>query len=126
MSSRAPIGYLAITEIPVCVNQGFIAMLAESALPALYVLNWARENMETIVASANGTTFLEISKRSFRPLLIAVPPDEVLNTFVDVATSLHRRVVSGLDENDLLCATRDRLLSALLRGHRGTQELPHD
>jgi len=29
LSSRAPIGYLAITEVPVAINQGFIAMRPE-------------------------------------------------------------------------------------------------
>ena len=42
MSSRAPIGYLAITEIPVTVNQGFIAMICGGPLPNHYVLHWAR------------------------------------------------------------------------------------
>ena len=34
LSSRAPIGYLAITEVPTAVNQGFIAMICRKRLPA--------------------------------------------------------------------------------------------
>ena len=44
MSSRAPIGYLAISEIPVSINQGIIAMVWDKQLPNLYVLFWAQEN----------------------------------------------------------------------------------
>ena len=33
LSSRAPIGYLAITEIAVSVNQGIIAMICNGDLP---------------------------------------------------------------------------------------------
>ena len=36
LSSRAPIGYLAIAVVPVSVNQGIIAMICDGALPNLY------------------------------------------------------------------------------------------
>ena len=116
MSSRAPIGYLAIAEIPVCVNQGFIAMDCDGSLPNHYVLHWARDNMDSIVGNANGTTFLEISKRNFRPLPIVVPPRQVLDAFIDVAAPLHRRVVRALKENESLSAIRDQALPRLLDG----------
>ena len=116
LSSRAPIGYLAIAEIPVCVNQGFIVMLCNADLPNHYVLNWARADMDAIVASANGTTFLEVSKRSFRPLPIIVPPQAVLAAFVALASPLNRRVVAALVENEALAEARDRLLPELVGG----------
>jgi type I restriction enzyme S subunit len=116
LSSRAPIGYLAISEIPVCVNQGFIVMLCDADLPNHYVLNWARRNMDAIVASANGTTFLEVSKRSFRPLPIMVPPKAVLAAFVALASPLNRRVVAALVENEALAEARNRLLPELFVG----------
>ena len=40
LSSRAPIGYLAITEVPVSINQGAIAMICNKDLPNHYVLYW--------------------------------------------------------------------------------------
>src|SRR5205814_759466 len=83
LSSRAPIGYLAITEVPVTVNQGFIAMICDGPVPNHYVLHWARQNMETIVARANGTTFLEISKTNFRPIPVLIPLKPVLKIFAE-------------------------------------------
>ena len=85
LSSRAPIGYLAIVETPVSVNQGIIAMVCEDKLPNLYVLFWAKANMERIIANANGSTFLEISKRNFRPIKTLVPPEPVLEKFMQLA-----------------------------------------
>jgi type I restriction enzyme S subunit len=116
MSSRAPIGYLAIAEVPVCVNQGFIAMMCEGSLPNQYVLQWARHNMELIVGNANGTTFLEISKRNFRPLPVVVPPSDLCERFQEIAAGLHRRVVSNLRESARLGQLRDALLPTLLSG----------
>ena len=126
MSSRAPVGYLAITEVPVCVNQGFIAMLCEPRLPALYVLNWARENMNAIVANANGTTFLEISKRNFRPLPILLPPRAVADAFGEVVSPLHQRIVGALRENASLSRLRDQLLPRLLNGSLSSNRAPYD
>jgi type I restriction enzyme S subunit len=40
MSSRAPIGYLALTQIPVAINQGYIAMPPGGRLPPLYLYFW--------------------------------------------------------------------------------------
>lgn len=48
LSSRAPIGYLAITAIETAVNQGFIAMLPGGSLPPSYLLNWASHYMDDI------------------------------------------------------------------------------
>ncbi len=67
LSSRAPIGYTAMTKVPVAINQGFIASRPSDRLPNEYVLFWMRQNLETIKNHAGGTTFAEISKRAFRP-----------------------------------------------------------
>lgn len=123
LSSRAPIGYLAIAEVPVAVNQGFIAMVCDGLLPNYYLLYWARHNMDTIVANANGTTFLEISKKSFRSIEIIVPPADVLAAFVEFVHPLYRRIVAGVVESRTLAAIRDALLPKLLSGEIRTQQV---
>ena len=116
LSSRAPIGYLAITEVPVAVNQGIIAMICDRELPNLYVLHWAKENMHTIVANANGTTFLEISKKNFRPIQAVVPPSPVLEPFRATIEPLHGLMVNNLTESKTLSLLRDVLLPKLISG----------
>lgn len=123
MSSRAPIGYLAINEVPVCVNQGFIAMKCVGSLPSQFVLHWARANMDAIVGSANGTTFLEISKRNFRPLPVVVPPQPLLRRFASIAGSIHGRIVTNERESQGLAAVRDALLPRLLSGELRDDEV---
>jgi type I restriction enzyme S subunit len=122
MSSRAPIGYLALNEIPVCVNQGFIAMKCVHALSSHYVMQWARCNMDSIVGNANGTTFLEISKRNFRPLLVVMPPQPLVTRFTAIAESLHRQIVRSLRESEALESLRDGLLPRLLSGDLRSQD----
>ena len=122
MSSRAPIGYLAIAETAVCVNQGFIAMTCDGPLPNQYVLHWARHNMELIVGNANGTTFLEISKRNFRPLNVVVPPRALCEHFQEIAAGLHQRVVGNLREMACLDQLRNALLPRLMAGDSWPRE----
>ncbi len=116
LSSRAPIGYLAIAEVPTAVNQGFIAMICRKRLPALYVLSWCYENLEHIKDISGGSTFAEISKKAFRPLPVVVPVNRVLGVYDKASRSLHDRVVSNTRESALLVSLRDALLPKLVSG----------
>ncbi|MBN2464254.1 restriction endonuclease subunit S, partial [candidate division WOR-3 bacterium] len=116
LSSRAPIGYLAIAETPVAINQGFIAMLPKDAVSNLFLLHWTRYNHEVIVGRANGTTFLEISKSDFRPIPVAVPRPDVMEAFDIEVRPLYRRVVANTRESRALTAIRDALLPKLMSG----------
>ena len=116
MSSRAPIGYLAIAQIPVAINQGYIAMPPGGPLPPLYMLFWCQQNMERIKARANGSTFMEISKKAFRPILVLVPPRPVIDAFMALATALFDRLVENELQAQTLTTLRDTLLPRLISG----------
>jgi len=116
LSSRAPIGYLAVAETPVSVNQGIIAMVCDGELPNLYVLHWTKANMDRVLANANGSTFMEISKRNFRPITVVIPPPQVLRCFMQVVDPTHQRVESSLKQIQHLANLRDSLLPKLISG----------
>lgn len=116
MSSRAPIGYLAIAQVPMAINQGYIAMPPGGTLPPLYMLFWCRQNMETIKNHANGSTFMEISKKAFRPLPALVPPAELVAEFSAVVDALFGRVVENERQAQTLATLRDTLLPRLISG----------
>jgi type I restriction enzyme S subunit len=116
LSSRAPIGYLAIAEMPVAVNQGFIALVCDGQLPNYYVWLWAAANLDAVKARANGTTFQEISKSNFRPMPIPVPPQEHIRRFVSDVKPLYHRIVANAKESLTLGGIRDILLPELMAG----------
>jgi type I restriction enzyme S subunit len=116
MSSRAPIGYLAVNDVPVSVNQGMIVMISEKGVSPWFMLGWARTNMEEIVGRANGTTFLEISKRNFRPIPLLLPSRPIRDAFDAVAKPLYERITANLRQNETLSELRDSLLPKLLSG----------
>jgi type I restriction enzyme S subunit len=116
LSSRAPIGYLAITELPIAINQGFIAMLARPGVSNLFLLLWAGAVHEEILSRANGSTFLEISKTNFRPIQIVTPPPDVMKAFEMQTRPLYRRIVGCVKESRTLASARDTLLPKLISG----------
>jgi type I restriction enzyme S subunit len=96
LSSRAPVGYLAVARVPVSVNQGFIAMVCEGPLTNHYVLHWALSNMEQIEGRASGTTFQEISKKNFRPMLALMPADDTLAAFEQQMSTIYDKITVNL------------------------------
>jgi type I restriction enzyme S subunit len=116
LSSRAPIGYLALTQIPVAINQGYIGMLPGGLLPPIYMLFWCRQNMDGIKSRANGSTFMEISKKAFRPIPALVPPSAVVARFVEMANSLFDRLIENERQAQTLSTLRDILLPRLISG----------
>ena len=118
LSSRAPIGYLAIAEIPTAVNQGFIAMRCERRLPNLYVLYWCEQNLGYIRNIAGGSTFAEISKKTFRTVSVVVPSKAILVMYQRLSRPLYDLLVTKVKEAATLAALRDTLLPKLISGEK--------
>ena len=116
MSSRAPVGYLAISAIPVAINQGFIAMKCSERASNYFMLNWCQTNMPEIEARATGTTFAEISKQNFRPIPMALPSKELMAVFTGKVTPIYAQITANLYQSRTLAALRDTLLPRLMSG----------
>ena len=116
MSSRAPVGYLAISTIPVAINQGFIAMKCNECASNYFMLNWCQQNMGEIEGRATGTTFAEISKQNFRPIQVVLPPKELMIAFTEQVASLYNQITANIHQSRTLATLRDTLLPKLLSG----------
>ncbi len=116
MSSRAPIGYLAITDIPVSINQGIIALKQSEKYSSEYLLCWAEANLEEVVSRANGSTFLEISKKNFRDIPFLEAEGDVLAAFANIVRNYYERITGLQRQVDQLKKLRDTLLPKLISG----------
>lgn len=117
LSSRAPIGYLAIAQVPVAINQGFIGIAPTAELGSGYLYCWCKANLDKIVANANGSTFQEISKKNFRPITSPLPADRlIIAEFGNVVEPLFARLIAAAKENRTLAETRDYILPRLMSG----------
>ena len=116
MSSRAPIGYLSLSQVPVAINQGYIAMPPGGSLPPEYMYFWCQLNMDAIKGRANGSTFMEISKKAFRPIPALLPSPEVVKRFHEFAAAVFKRVTANERQARALAELRDTLLPRLISG----------
>ena len=116
LSSRAPVGYLAIAAMPVAINQGFIALKCNDRASNFFMLNWCQTNMAEIESRATGTTFAEISKQNFRPIRVVLPPKELMAAFTAKVAPLYAQITANLHQSRTLATLRDTLLPKLLSG----------
>ena len=126
MSSRAPIGYLAIAQVSLAVNQGFIAMKCSERISKEYTLSWCYENMDIIKANAGGTTFQEISKRNFRPLKVIVPTTRIRKEYDSIVNPLFEKITLNVHESQTLATLRNTLLPKLVSGELQVEDIFDD
>ena len=123
MSSRASIGYVAVAEVPVAINNDFIAMKCTGLLGTQFVLQWTLANVPKIKSYANGSIFQGISKKDFRPIKVAYPDNGLLDEFENIASSLHKRCVDLVKQNNQLTEMRDNLLPKLISGELRVEDV---
>ncbi len=115
LSSRAPIGYIAISQVPISINQGYIAIQGK-LVSNLFMLFWLKQNMDAVKSKANGSTFQEISKSNFREIETIIPSNEILKQFDEMANPVFEKIVENVFQIQALTQTRDTLLPKLMNG----------
>jgi len=116
MSSRAPIGYLAISRIPVTTNQGFKSFIPNKDYPSSFIFYTVKQNMNLIENNASGSTFREISGNVLKSIKICSPDKSLIKSF---DKKLHPILVKQDKvelENQQLSSLRDWLLPMLMNG----------
>lgn len=116
MSSRAPVGVLAFAEIPLAINQGYIAILDDKGYSKEFIYLWLKTNMDLVHSYSNGSTFMEISKSAFKSLDIVIPPKEEVGIFVEKIKPYFEKIRMNEIQISTLIQTRDGLLPRLMSG----------
>lgn len=73
LTSRAPIGYLAIANNEMCTNQGFKSLVCNNKVSPLYLYYWLSTKIEYLKSISGGATFKELSKESLENVQIDLP-----------------------------------------------------
>ena len=114
MSSRAPVGVLAFAEIPLAINQGYIAILDDKGYSKEFIYLWLKTNMEMVHSYSNGSTFMEISKSAFKSLDISIPSKKEVDCFVQDVNPYFEKIRTNEIQIRTLTKTRDGLLPKLM------------
>lgn len=91
LTSRAPIGYLAISSTSLCTNQGFKSIVLKQGFDPLFFFYLLKNNIEYIISMSSGSTFAEISGSQVKNLTFRIPED------IDVQKKI-AGVLSALDD----------------------------
>ena len=73
LSSRAPIGHLAVSKIKVCTNQGFKSIIPNDGVNSLYLYFALKYKIEAVKDLGTGTTFTELSKKRLEKFELPFP-----------------------------------------------------
>ena len=92
LSSRAPIGYVAIAQNPLCTNQGFKNFMPSTCYLPKYLYWYLKGNKELLESYASGTTFLELSGSKAAVVEIPLAPLAEQHRIVDRIESLFAKL----------------------------------
>lgn len=116
MSSRAPIGYLAVAETACCTNQGCKSLVADAGYPSYFNFFTVQRLMPLIRSQGAGTTFAEVSKEDFASVRLARPPKGMAERFEKSVLPLCEKSKRLQTETVELSSLRDWLLPMLMNG----------
>ena len=91
LSSRAPIGKLAITTSPMCCNQGFKNIICDNIINNVFLYYYLKNTMDLIQALGRGATFKEVSKNAISSYKVFLPPLSLQQEFAEKMEAIERQ-----------------------------------
>ena len=105
LSSRAPIGKVAIAGDTFYCNQGFKNIICNDSVHPVFLYSLLVMNNEFLNSLGRGATFKEISKSIVENIRIPVPPYSEQRAFADFCAQIDKAksvIQKSLDETQLL------------------------
>lgn len=105
LSSRAPIGKLAIARETFYCNQGFKNIICGETVNPIYLYHLLMYNINYMKSLGKGATFKEISKKIVEDIKIPVPPLELQEKFAAIVEQIESeksKIKSAIAETQTL------------------------
>ncbi len=112
LSSRAPIGYLAISLVDCCTNQGCKSFNLNPEYDSEFVYYNLKYNINKIKNLGEGTTFAEISKTALSKIQISFLENKQEQT--QIATILST-IDRAIEQTEALIAKQQRIKTGLMQ-----------
>ncbi len=125
LSSRAPIGYMAIARNIMTTNQGFKSFIPKEGYSSQFIFYTLKSIMKLIEKNASGSTFKEISSSVIKELKIVLPPCEFIALYSQNVQAIFDRQDLLEQENQKLTQLRDWLLPMLMNGQVKVGDVAH-
>ncbi len=103
MSSRAPIGYLAISENEVSTNQGFKSVVVDSNMADNHFIYYLlKDSIDILKQNASGSTFQEVSGTVVKNLEINLPPLPEQKAIAKILSAIDDKIENNFAINKTL------------------------
>ncbi len=109
LTSRAPVGYLAIAENEITTNQGFRSLVPLNNIDNIFLFYLLKNNIEYLKSQATGTTFGELAGSVLKSLVFLFPPLPEQRAIASVLSSLDDKIDLLHRENKTLEAMAETL-----------------
>ncbi len=116
LSSRAPIGYMAISRNEVTTNQGFKSFIPNKGYSSEFIYYTVKNSLKAITQYASGSTFKEVSGGTLKTVKIILPKNAVSDAFKNRIQPIFGKQDFIERENAQLAQLRDWLLPMLMNG----------
>ncbi|NCC62257.1 MAG: restriction endonuclease subunit S, partial [Verrucomicrobiae bacterium] len=116
LSSRAPIGYMAIARTELTTNQGFKSFIPTTGYPTAFIYYTVKDSLKVITQYASGSTFKEVSAAVLKTVKIPLPQSNIVKQFSKTVEPMFKRQDLLEQENQHLAQLRDWLLPMLMNG----------
>ena len=90
LTSRAPVGCVAIAMTELCTNQGFKSIVPSKEIGTAFVYYFLKENRQLLESHSSGTTFMEISGNVLKEIPVSIPPEGLTRKFTDLCEPIFR------------------------------------
>lgn len=114
LSSRAPIGKVAITTVPMFTNQGFKSAICSEEINNEFLYWFLYANTDYLNSLGTGATFKEISKRTTENIKISLPPLVEQIKVVKILNAVFKRIDVLIANAEKTIAECDALKQAVL------------
>ena len=110
MSSRAPIGLLAINRTECCTNQGFKNLVIDKSICDVdFFYYYLKYHIAEVQALGSGTTFKEVSKSSLQSFVVSLPSLDEQKQIANILSTLDEKIALNRQINDNLEAMAKQL-----------------
>ncbi len=123
MSSRAPIGYMAIARNEVTTNQGFKSFIPNKGFSKEFVFYAVKNSLKAIIQSSSGSTFKEVSSTTLRAIQTVLPNKNISNQYSQLVSEVFKKQDILEQQNQQLTQLRDFLLPMLMNGQVGVLDV---
>lgn len=124
LSTRAPIGHLAMNTVPMAFNQGCRGIIPSDKLDPVYLYHFLSMSRDLLNELGSGTTFKELSATNLKSVEIPLPPLEEQQRIVEVLDEAFEGLVRARAHSEANLENTSELFRNTLAQRTNSKDFP--